>query len=214
MFKSSGPNVISSGFSELDKALGIGGIPRGRIIELSGPNDSFKTMFILNMIANMQKQEIITAFIDVDRDLSEYYLESAGIDSKSLTILYLSNDFEIIETVKKIVREKVFDLIVIDSAGFINPAKGQRITAMFKHMLSQLSSIIYGTECSILFVNQLRNPKDPAEEKVPLCNNIFDIYASIRLRVHDIDRDKNLIDINIVKNKLWHQLDRIMLNLA
>lgn len=213
MFKSSGPSVISSGYQELDEALGIGGIPRGRIIELSGPDDSFKTMFILNMIAKMQKQEIITAFIDVDRDLSDHYLESNGVDSKMLTITYLSDDLEIIETVKKFVQEKVFDLIVIDSAGFINPAKEQKITAMFKHMLSQLSSIIYGTECSILFVNQLRN-LNQTEEKVPLCNHIFDIYASIRLRICDIDREENLIDIQIAKNKLWHRLDRIMLKLA
>lgn len=214
MFKSSSPRIISSGYPELDKALGIGGIPRGRIVELSGSDDSFKTMFILNMIANMQKQEIITAYIDVDRDLSEHYLESAGIDPRMLTILYFNNDTDIIENVQKIVQEKTFDLIVIDSAGFINPEKEQKITAMFRNMLSQLSSTVYGTECSILIVNQLRNSKDQTSEKVPLCNHIFDAYASIRLRICDIDREENLIDMKIAKNKLWHRLDRVMLRLA
>lgn len=214
MFKSSGPRTISSGYTELDEALGIGGIPRGRIIELSGEEDSFKTMFILKMIANMQQQEIVTAYIDVDRDLSEHYLENAGIDHRMLTILYLSNDTDIVENVQKIVQEKAFDLIVIDSTGFINPEKGQRITAMFKNMLSSLSAAVYGTECSIIIVNQLRNPKGQTDEKVPMCNHIFNAYASIRLKICDINREENLIEIKIAKNKLWHRLNKVMLRIA
>jgi recombination protein RecA len=213
MFNSSNQNVISSGYSELDNILGIGGIPRGRIIELSGPEDSMKTTFVLHMLANMQKQNIFPAYIDVDNDLTSFHMINAGIDTKMISLSYLNTDVAIIDHVREIVSIGVVDVIVIDSTGLINPEKDRKITGMFRDMLSKLSSIVYGTNTTILFINQLRSKCDKEKTSVPLCDQAFSAYASIRIKINKVNEENDTVVIKVTRNKLWHKLDGVTLNL-
>ncbi len=234
----SGPDVtiekVSSGSLGLDIALG-GGMPRGRIIEIYGPESSGKTTLALHTVAQMQKAGGRAAFVDAEHALDPRYAKKIGVDIDSLLVAQPDSGEQALEIVETLVRSGGIDVIVVDSVAALTPqaeidgAMGDSHMGLQARLMSQalrkLTSIVSKTNCSVIFINQLRmkigvmfgNPE------VTTGGNALKFYASLRLDVRRIDKvtekipgrekDKeqvvdgqdiigNRVRVKVVKNKI------------
>ncbi len=216
-----GIETISTGCITLDVALGIGGLPRGRIVEIYGPESSGKTTLALHAIAEAQKKGGITAFIDAEHALDPIYAQKLGVDLDKLYISQPDSGEQALNITEMLVESSAIDLIVIDSVAALTPkaeiegemddsAVGMQARLMSK-ALRKLTPIINKTNTCLIFINQLRekigvmfgNPETTTGGKA------LKFYASIRIDVRKADALKDTSGIignrtkaKIVKNKL------------
>jgi RecA/RadA recombinase len=157
---------------------------------------------------------MIPGYISVDKDVSNFYIKNADINKKNIVMLFLSKDAEIIDAIKKLTEDNLVDLIVIDSAGLIEPSKDKKITKMVKRLLSDLSKVVYSTNCSIIFINQLIDSFEEENTKVPFCDYIFNTYASVRLKVCEADQENDSLTLEVKRNKLCNKLTQFTIYLG
>ena len=214
-------DVIPSGSLTLDKALGIGGYPKGRIIEIYGPESSGKTTLTLHAIAQAQKQGGKAAFIDAEHAIDPVYAKNLGVDIDELILSQPDSGEQALEIAEMLVRSGVIDLIVIDSVAALVPqveldgemgdaAVGLQARLMSK-ALRKLSGVMNKTNCTVIFINQLRekigvmygNPETTPGGRA------LKFYSSVRVDIRKADAIKNGTDIvgnkvkvKIVKNKV------------
>ena len=213
--------VISSGCLPLDMALGIGGVPRGRIIEIYGPESSGKTTVSLHIIAEAQKNGGTAAFIDAEHALDPTYAQRLGVDLKNLYVSQPDNGEQGLEIADTLVRSGAFDIIVIDSVAALTPKAeidgemGDNHIGLQARLMSQalrkLAGITNKTKTCVVFINQLREKVGVmfgSPETTP-GGKALKFYASIRLDVRKIDTLKDGSDsvgnrtrVKVVKNKL------------
>ncbi|MEW5909120.1 MAG: recombinase RecA, partial [Thermodesulfobacteriota bacterium] len=213
--------VISSGSLALDHALGIGGLPRGRIIEIFGPESSGKTTLALHAVAEAQKQGGIAAFIDAEHALDIFYAKRLGVNSDELLVSQPDTGEQALEIAEMLVRSGAVDVIVIDSVAALVPRaeiEGEMGDAhmglqarLMSQALRKLTGAIGKTMTSVIFINQIRmkigvffgNPETTTG------GNALKFYASLRLdirRVNAIKEGQEVIGsrtkVRVVKNKL------------
>jgi recombination protein RecA len=214
-------DVISTGSVSLDAALGIGGVPRGRVIEVFGPESSGKTTLCLQIIAEAQKTGGITAFIDAEHALDLSYARKLGVDVNNLLLSQPEFGEQALEIVETLVRSGALDVIVIDSVAALTPRAeiegemGDPSMGVQARLMSQalrkLTSAISKSKTSVIFTNQLRmkigvmfgNPETTTG------GNALKFYASVRLDVRRIEAIKdgttivgNRTRVKVVKNKV------------
>jgi len=216
-------NVESTptGSIDLDIALGIGGIPKGRIVEIYGPESSGKTTVTLHMIAEVQKRGGQAAFIDAEHALDPVYAKAIGVDIDELIVSQPDTGEQALEIVDALVRSGAVDIVVIDSVAALVPKAeitgemGDSHMGLQARLMSQalrkLTAIINKSHCTVIFINQLRmkigvmfgNPETTTG------GNALKFYASIRLDVRKIDsikRDADIVGnrtrVKVVKNKV------------
>lgn len=212
---------IPTGSLELDIALGIGGIPKGRIIEIYGPESSGKTTVSLHIIAESQKNGGVAAFIDAEHALDPTYAKSIGVDIDNLILSQPDTGEQALEIVDALVRSGAVDVIVVDSVAALVPKAeisgemGDSHMGLQARLMSQalrkLTGIVNKSNTSVIFINQLRmkigvmfgNPETTTG------GNALKFYASIRMDVRKIDSIKqdnevigNRTRVKIVKNKV------------
>ena len=158
--------VISSGSISLDKALGVGGYPKGRIIEIYGPESSGKTTFALHAIANAQKNGGFAAFIDAEHALDPTYAHALGVDIENLVLSQPDNGEQALELAEALIKSGSIDVLVVDSVAALVPEAelngdmGDSHVGLHARLMSQamrkLSGIISKTKCVAIFINQIR----------------------------------------------------------
>lgn len=214
-------DVIPSGSLTLDKALGIGGYPKGRIIEIYGPESSGKTTLTLHAIAQAQKQGGKAAFIDAEHAIDPVYAKNLGVDIDELILSQPDSGEQALEITEMLVRSGVIDLIVIDSVAALVPqveldgemgdaAVGLQARLMSK-ALRKLSGVMNKTNCTVIFINQLRekigvmygNPETTTGGRA------LKFYSSVRVEIRRSEQIKqngeiigNKANIKVVKNKV------------
>lgn len=213
--------VISTGSLGLDIALGIGGLPKGRVVEIYGPESSGKTTLAIHAIANCQKSGGIAAFIDAEHAFDRFYAEKLGVDTGSLLISQPDNGEQALEIADNLIRSGAVDLVVIDSVAALTPKAeiegemGDSRMGLQARLMSQalrkLTGTINKTGCCCVFINQLRekigimfgNPETTTG------GNALKFYASVRLDIRRISQIKdgdsvtgNRARVKVIKNKL------------
>ena len=215
-------DVISSGSLGLDVALGVGGYPKGRVVEIYGPESSGKTTLTLHAIAEAQKAGGIAAFIDAEHAFDRFYAENLGIDIDNLIISQPDNGEQALEIADNLVRSGAIDLIVIDSVAALTPRSeiegemGDSKMGLHARLMSQalrkLTGSISKTNCTMIFINQLREKIGVmfGNPETTTGGNALKFYASVRL---DIRRSTQIKDtdgsvrgnktrVKVVKNKV------------
>ena len=213
--------VISSGSVGLDHALGVGGYPRGRIVEIYGTESSGKTTLAITAIAEAQKQGGIAAFIDAEHSFDRFYAEKLGVDTTQLLIAQPDNGEQALEIAEQLIRSAAIDIIVIDSVAALTPKAeiegemGDNKVGLQARLMSQalrkLSGVISQTNTCCIFINQLRQKIGvmfgPSE--VTTGGLALKYYASVRLDVRRLtslkDGDQvlgNRVSVKVVKNKV------------
>jgi recombination protein RecA len=215
-------DVISSGSLGLDVALGVGGYPRGRVVEIYGPESSGKTTLTLHAIAEAQKAGGIAAFIDAEHAFDRFYAENLGIDIDNLIISQPDNGEQALEIADNLVRSGAIDLIVIDSVAALTPRSeiegemGDSKMGLHARLMSQalrkLTGSISKTNCTMIFINQLREKIGVmfGNPETTTGGNALKFYSSVRL---DIRRSTQIKDgdgsvrgnktrVKVVKNKV------------
>ncbi|MCX2763731.1 recombinase RecA [Aquimarina muelleri] len=215
-------DVISTGSLGLDLALGVGGYPRGRVIEIYGPESSGKTTLTLHAIAQAQKGGGIAAFIDAEHAFDRFYAEKLGVDIENLIISQPDNGEQALEIADNLIRSGAIDIIVIDSVAALTPKSeiegemGDSKMGLHARLMSQalrkLTSSISKTNCTVIFINQLREKIGVmfGNPETTTGGNALKFYASVRL---DIRRSTQIKDSNsevqgnktrvkVVKNKV------------
>ena len=214
-------DAISSGSLGLDLALGVGGYPRGRIIEIYGPESSGKTTLAIHAIAEAQKLGGIAAFIDAEHAFDRFYAEKLGVDVDNLLIAQPDNGEQALEITENLIRSGAIDIIVIDSVAALTPKSeiegemGDSKMGLHARLMSQalrkLTGTISKTNCTVIFINQLREKIGVmfGNPEVTTGGNALKFYASVRLdirrRTQIKDGDKvlgNLTKVKVVKNKV------------
>ncbi|WP_313756511.1 recombinase RecA [Tissierella sp.] len=214
-------DVIPTGSLDLDIALGIGGIPRGRIIEIFGPESSGKTTVSLHMIAESQKLGGIAAFIDAEHALDPSYAKRLGVDIENLIISQPDTGEQALEIAEALVRSGAIDIVVIDSVAALVPKAeiegemGDSHIGLQARLMSQalrkLAGTINKSNSTVVFINQLREKVGVmfGSPETTTGGRALKFYASIRLDVRRIDSIKqgddilgNRTRIKVVKNKL------------
>ncbi|MDE2145679.1 MAG: recombinase RecA [Burkholderiales bacterium] len=213
--------VVSTGSLGLDIALGVGGLPRGRVVEIYGPESSGKTTLTLQVIAEMQKQAGTCAFIDAEHALDIQYAQKLGVNLQDLLISQPDTGEQALEIVDALVRSGSIDLIVIDSVAALTPKAelegemGDSLPGLQARLMSQalrkLTATIKKTNTMVIFINQIRmkigvmfgNPETTTG------GNALKFYASVRLDIRRIGAIKkgeevigNETRVKVVKNKL------------
>lgn len=226
-------DVIPTGSIALDYALGIGGYPKGRIIEIFGPESSGKTTLALHAIAEAQKQGGIAAYIDAEYAFDRSYAEKLGVDVANLWMSQPDSGEQALEIVDQLVRSAAIDIIVIDSVAALTPKKefegtmGDNNVGLHARLMSQalrkLTSYISKTNTTCIFINQLRE-KIGVTFGVPETTtggNALKFYSSLRIDIRKSssikDGDKvlgNMTRIKIVKNKLAPPFKKIDVELT
>ena len=215
-------DAIPSGSLGLDLALGVGGYPRGRVIEIYGPESSGKTTLTLHAIAEAQKAGGIAAFIDAEHAFDRFYAEKLGIDLENLIISQPDNGEQALEIADNLIRSGAIDIVVIDSVAALTPKSeiegemGDSKMGLHARLMSQalrkLTASISKTHCTVIFINQLREKIGVmfGNPETTTGGNALKFYASVRL---DIRRSTQIKDSNsevqgnktrvkVVKNKV------------
>ena len=215
-------DVIPSGSLGLDVALGVGGYPKGRVVEIYGPESSGKTTLTLHAIAEAQKAGGIAAFIDAEHAFDRFYAENLGIDIDNLIISQPDNGEQALEIADNLVRSGAIDLVVIDSVAALTPRSeiegemGDSKMGLHARLMSQalrkLTGSISKTNCTMIFINQLREKIGVmfGNPETTTGGNALKFYASVRL---DIRRSTQIKDsegsvrgnktrVKVVKNKV------------
>lgn len=213
--------VIPSGSLTLDLALGVQGYPKGRIVEIYGPESSGKTTLAIHAIAEVQKQGGIAAFIDAEHAFDRYYAEALGVDTENLLISQPDNGEQGLEIAESLIRSGAIDLLIIDSVAALTPkaeiegemgdtSVGLQARLMSK-ALRKLTGTISKTNCCCIFINQLREKIGVmfGNPETTTGGNALKFYSSIRL---DIRRSTQIKDgetvignrtrVKVVKNKV------------
>lgn len=213
--------VIPTGVLSLDVALGVGGIPRGRIVEIYGPESSGKTTVALHMIAQAQKAGGLAAFIDAEHALDPVYAKALGVDIDNLLISQPDNGEQALEIADALVRSGAIDIIVVDSVAALVPKAeiegdmGDSHVGLQARLMSQamrkLAGIISKSRATAVFINQLREKVGVmfGNPETTTGGRALKFYASVRLDVRKIDTLKqgneivgNRTRIKVVKNKV------------
>ena len=200
-------DTIPTGSLGLDIALGVGGYPRGRVVEIYGPESSGKTTLTLHAIAEAQKKGGIAAFIDAEHAFDRNYAEKLGIDIENLIISQPDNGEQALEITDNLIRSGAIDIIVIDSVAALTPRSeiegemGDSKMGLHARLMSQalrkLTGSISKTQCTVFFINQLREKIGVmfGNPETTTGGNALKFYASIRL---DIRRSTQIKDTNSV----------------
>lgn len=214
---------ISTGSISLDMALGIGGFPKGRVVEIYGPESSGKTTLAIHAIAECQKKGGIAAFIDAEHAFDRAYAEGLGVDTENLLISQPDNGEQALEITENLIRSGAIDIIVIDSVAALVPRSeiegemGDSKMGLQARLMSQalrkLTGTIGKTGCCCIFINQLREKIGVmfGNPETTTGGNALKFYASIRLDIRrsgSAIKDKdgqvtgNRVKVKVVKNKL------------
>ena len=213
--------VIPTGSIGLDVALGVGGYPRGRIIEIYGPESSGKTTLAIHAIAEAQKAGGIAAFIDAEHAFDRFYAAKLGVDVDNLWISQPDNGEQALEIADQLIRSSAIDIIVIDSVAALTPKKeiegdmGDNAVGLQARLMSQalrkLTSTVSKTNTTCIFINQLREKIGVmfGNPETTTGGNALKCYSSVRLDIRRVtsikDGDQvigNQVRVKIVKNKV------------
>lgn len=214
--------AISTGSLGLDIALGIGGIPRGRIVEIYGPESSGKTTLSMHCIAEAQKSGGLAAFIDAEHAFDKSYAEKLGIDTENLLIAQPDNGEQALEITEHLIRSGAIDIIVIDSVAALTPkaeiegemgdSKMGLQARLMSQALRKLTGAIHKTGCTCIFINQLREKIGVmfGNPETTTGGNALKFYASVRLDIRRSQQIKENADsivgnrtkVKVVKNKV------------
>ena len=214
-------DVIPTGSLGLNAALGVGGYPKGRIIEIYGPESSGKTTLAIHAIAECQKTGGIAAFIDAEHAFDRFYAQKLGVDIDNLYIAQPDNGEQALEIADQLIRSSAVDIIVIDSVAALTPKKeiegdmGDSAVGLHARLMSQalrkLTSTIAKTNTTCIFINQLREKIGVmfGNPETPTGGNALKFYASVRLDIRRVtslkDGDQvvgNQVRVKVVKNKV------------
>ncbi len=212
---------IPSGSINLDLALGVGGYPRGRVVEIYGPESSGKTTLTIHAIAEVQKQGGVAAFIDAEHAFDATYASALGVDIENLYISQPDNGEQALEVADHLISSGAVDLVVVDSVAALTPRSeiegemGDSKMGLHARLMSQalrkLTATIHKTNCTVIFINQIRmkigvmfgNPETTTG------GNALKFYSSVRLDIRRIGAIKNGEDVvgnrtrvKVVKNKV------------
>lgn len=213
--------AISTGSLSLDIALGIGGVPKGRIVEIYGPESSGKTTLALHIIAEAQKQGGEAAFIDAEHALDPVYARNLGVDIDSLLVSQPDNGEQALEITEALVRSNAIDVVVVDSVAALVPRAeiqgemGDSHVGLQARLMSQalrkLAGIIAASKCVVVFINQLREKVGViyGNPEVTTGGRALKFYASVRIDVRKIESIKSGSEVigtrtraRVVKNKV------------
>jgi recombination protein RecA len=213
--------AISSGSIGLDAALGIGGLPKGRVVEIYGPEASGKTTLAIHAIAEAQKAGGIAAFIDAEHAFDRFYAQKLGVDIENLLVSQPDNGEQALEITENLIRSGAIDIIVIDSVAALTPKSeiegemGDSKMGLQARLMSQalrkLTSTISKTGACCIFINQLREKIGVmfGNPETTTGGNALKFYASIRLDIRRISQIKdgdrvtgNRVRVKVVKNKV------------
>ncbi|MBP9924264.1 MAG: recombinase RecA, partial [Bacteroidia bacterium] len=212
---------ISTGSITLDMALGIGGFPKGRVIEIYGPESSGKTTLAIHAIANVQKNGGIAAFIDAEHAFDRFYAQKLGVDIENLLMSQPDNGEQALEIAENLIRSGAIDIIVIDSVAALTPKAeiegemGESKMGLQARLMSQalrkLTASINRTGCCCIFINQLREKIGVmfGNPETTTGGNALKFYASVRVDIRRIGQIKdgenvvgNRTKVKVVKNKV------------
>ncbi len=214
--------AIPSGSLGLDIALGVGGYPRGRVIEIYGPESSGKTTLTLHAIAEAQKAGGIAAFIDAEHAFDRFYAEKLGVDIDNLIISQPDNGEQALEITDNLIRSGAIDIVVVDSVAALTPKSeiegemGDSKMGLHARLMSQalrkLTASISKTNCTVIFINQLREKIGVmfGNPETTTGGNALKFYASVRLDIRRSTQIKNTdgevmgnkTRVKVVKNKV------------
>ena len=213
--------VIPTGSIALDAALGVGGYPKGRIIEIYGPESSGKTTLAIHAIAEAQKAGGIAAFIDAEHAFDRFYAAKLGVDVDNLWISQPDNGEQALEIADQLIRSSAIDILVVDSVAALTPKKeiegdmGDNVVGLQARLMSQalrkLTSTISKTNTTCIFINQLREKIGVmfGNPETTTGGNALKFYASVRLDIRRVtsikDGDQvvgNQVRVKVVKNKV------------
>ena len=214
-------DVIPTGSISLNAALGVGGYPKGRIIEIYGPESSGKTTLAIHAIAECQKAGGIAAFIDAEHAFDRFYAAKLGVDIDNLLISQPDNGEQALEIADQLIRSSAIDIIVVDSVAALTPKKeiegdmGDSTVGLQARLMSQalrkLTSTISKTNTTCIFINQLREKIGVmfGNPETTTGGNALKFYASVRIDIRKKETLKdgetpigNLVKVKIVKNKV------------
>ena len=213
--------VIPTGSIALNAALGVGGYPKGRIIEIYGPESSGKTTLAIHAIAEAQKAGGIAAFIDAEHAFDRFYAEKLGVDVDNLYISQPDNGEQALEIADQLIRSSAIDILVVDSVAALTPKKeiegdmGDSAVGLHARLMSQalrkLTSTIAKTKTTCIFINQLREKIGVmfGSPETTTGGNALKFYASVRLDIRTVTKIKdgdnvigNQVRVKVVKNKV------------
>ena len=213
--------VIPTGSIALNAALGVGGYPKGRIIEIYGPESSGKTTLAIHAIAEAQKAGGIAAFIDAEHAFDRFYAEKLGVDVNNLYIAQPDNGEQALEIADQLIRSSAVDIVVVDSVAALTPKKeiegdmGDSAVGLQARLMSQalrkLTSTIAKTKTTCIFINQLREKIGVmfGNPETTTGGNALKFYSSVRLDIRKVttlkDGDQpigNQVRVKVVKNKV------------
>lgn len=212
---------ISTGSIGLDIALGVGGLPKGRVIEIYGPESSGKTTLAIHAIAECQKKGGIAAFIDAEHAFDRFYAQKLGVDIENLLISQPDNGEQALEIADNLIRSGAIDIIVIDSVAALVPkaeiegemgdSKMGLQARLMSQALRKLTGMISKTGCCCIFINQLREKIGVmfGNPETTTGGNALKFYASVRLDIRRTSQIKdtdevsgNRVKVKVVKNKV------------